>query len=59
MATYAFHGKVAKFDGGRGITNIHVPSVIVIDNSMPSAIVESHRCSKCRQDADCTCSQEG
>jgi len=25
-------------DGGRGITNLHVPSDIIIDNSMPTAI---------------------
>eukprot|EP00973_Karenia_brevis_P053775 7470353-Karenia_brevis.AAC.1 len=38
MATYAIRGKVAKLDGGRGITNIHVPNVIIIDNSTPSAL---------------------
>jgi len=38
MATYEKRGKVAMVDGGRGITNLHVPSDIIIDNSMPSAI---------------------
>merc|ERR1719407_238958 len=31
-------GKMAMVDGGRGITNLHVPSDIIIDNSMPTAI---------------------
>jgi len=30
--------KMAMVDGGRGITNLHVPSDIIIDNSMPTAI---------------------
>merc|ERR1719453_2599827 len=38
MATYDTRGKVAMVDGGRGITNLHVPSDIIIDNSMPTAI---------------------
>jgi len=38
MATYAKRGKMAMVDGGRGITNLHVPSDIIIDNSMPTAI---------------------
>jgi isocitrate dehydrogenase len=38
MATYEKRGPVAMVDGGRGITNLHVPSDIIIDNSMPSAI---------------------
>jgi len=38
MATYAKRGKVAMVDGGRGITNFHVPSDIIIDNSLPTAI---------------------
>jgi len=38
MATYAKRGAVAMVDGGRGITNLHVPSDIIIDNSMPTAI---------------------
>jgi len=40
MATYAptARGKVAMVDGGRGITNFHIPSDIIIDNSLPTAI---------------------
>merc|ERR1719498_2093403 len=38
MATYKTRGKVAMVDSGRGITNFHVPSDIIIDNSMPTAI---------------------
>jgi len=40
MATYSpsARGKVAMVDGGRGITNFHVPSDIIIDNSLPTAI---------------------
>merc|ERR1719326_1277173 len=38
MDTYTKRGKIAMVDGGRGITNLHVPSDIIIDNSMPTAI---------------------
>uniref|UniRef100_A0A7S0ZZN4 Isocitrate dehydrogenase (NADP(+)) n=1 Tax=Noctiluca scintillans TaxID=2966 RepID=A0A7S0ZZN4_NOCSC len=38
MATYSKRGKMAMVDSGRGITNLHVPSDIIIDNSMPTAI---------------------
>jgi len=38
MATYEKRGPVAMVDGGKGITNLHVPSDIIIDNSMPTAI---------------------
>jgi len=38
MATYTARGKMAMVDGGKGITNLHVPSDIIIDNSMPTAI---------------------
>jgi isocitrate dehydrogenase len=38
MATYGPRAKMAMVDGGRGITNLHVPSDIIIDNSMPSAL---------------------
>lgn len=38
MATYDTRGKMAMVDGGKGITNLHVPSDIIIDNSMPTAI---------------------
>jgi len=38
MATYQKRGKVAMVDGGKGITNFHVSSDIIIDNSMPTAI---------------------
>merc|ERR1712190_369066 len=37
MATYNGR-KMAMVDSGRGITNLHVPSDIIIDNSMPTAI---------------------
>jgi len=40
MASYAptARGKVAMVDSNRGITNFHVPSDIIIDNSLPTAI---------------------
>merc|ERR1719464_1557860 len=38
MATYERRGAVAMVDSHRGITNLHVPSDIIIDNSMPTAI---------------------
>merc|ERR1712151_498778 len=38
MATYEKSARMAMVDGGRGITNLHVPSDIIIDNSMPTAI---------------------
>jgi len=38
MATYAKRGKMAMVDSNKGITNLHVPSDIIIDNSMPTAI---------------------
>merc|ERR1719327_1304431 len=38
MATYGTRGKVAMVDSGKGITNFHVPSDIIIDNSLPTAI---------------------
>lgn len=38
MATYGDRGAMAMVDGGKGITNLHVPSDIIIDNSMPTAI---------------------
>merc|ERR1712178_389459 len=38
MATNATRGKVAMVDSGKGITNFHVPSDIIIDNSLPTAI---------------------
>merc|ERR1719331_227232 len=38
MARYTTRGKMAMVDGGKGITNLHVPSDIIIDNSMPTAI---------------------
>lgn len=38
MATYDKRGKMAMVDGGKGITNLHVPSDMIIDNSMPTAI---------------------
>ncbi|CAE8691964.1 unnamed protein product [Polarella glacialis] len=37
-ATYAKQGKMAMVDSSRGFTNLHVPSDIIIDNSMPTAI---------------------
>merc|ERR1719428_555607 len=38
MATYTTRGAVAMVDSYKGITNLHVPSDIIIDNSMPTAI---------------------
>jgi isocitrate dehydrogenase len=38
MATYEQRGSMAMVDSDRGITNLHVPSDIIIDNSMPTAI---------------------
>lgn len=38
MATYGKRGKMAMVDSGKGITNLHVPSDVIIDNSMPSAL---------------------
>merc|ERR1719428_2745212 len=38
MATYEKRGKVAMVDSYKGITNLHVPSDIIIDNSMHTAI---------------------
>merc|ERR1719428_846675 len=38
MATYEKRGKMAMVDSYKGITNLHVPSDIIIDNSMPTAI---------------------
>jgi len=38
LATYEQRGPMAMVDSDRGITNLHVPSDIIIDNSMPTAI---------------------
>jgi isocitrate dehydrogenase len=38
LATYKVRGAMAQVDSSRGITNLHVPSDIIIDNSMPTAI---------------------
>ncbi len=38
QATYAERGPLAMVDSDRGITNLHVPSDIIIDASMPAAI---------------------
>jgi len=38
MATYKERGPVAMVDSHKGITNLHVPSDVIIDNSMPTAI---------------------
>merc|ERR1712190_51919 len=37
-ATYTKRGNVAMVHAGKGITNLHVPSDVIIDNSMPTAI---------------------
>ncbi|CAE8699591.1 unnamed protein product [Polarella glacialis] len=37
-ATYAKQGKMAMVDSNKGITNLHKPSDIIIDNSMPTSI---------------------
>ena len=41
MATYETRPKVAMVDSGRGITNLHVPSDIIIDASIPPVIRDS------------------
>eukprot|EP00928_Gymnodinium_smaydae_P086628 TRINITY_DN7094_c0_g1_i5.p1 TRINITY_DN7094_c0_g1~~TRINITY_DN7094_c0_g1_i5.p1 ORF type:complete len:926 (+),score=205.98 TRINITY_DN7094_c0_g1_i5:56-2779(+) len=38
QATYKTRGPVAMVNAGKGITNLHVPSDVIIDNSMPTAI---------------------
>jgi isocitrate dehydrogenase len=38
MATYEKRGPMAIVNARRGITNLHVPSDVIIDNSMPTAI---------------------
>jgi isocitrate dehydrogenase len=38
VATYEKRGKMAMVDSYKGITNLHVPSDVIIDNSMPTAI---------------------
>jgi len=38
MATYSKQPGMAMVDSYKGITNLHVPSDIIIDNSMPTAI---------------------
>ena len=38
QAVYTTHPALAMVDSGRGITNLHVPSDIIIDASMPAAI---------------------
>jgi isocitrate dehydrogenase len=43
QATYAQRPPLAMVDSGKGITNLHVPSDIIIDASMPAAIRASGR----------------
>jgi len=38
MDTYVKRGDMAMVDSNKGITNLHVPSDIIIDNSLPTAI---------------------
>merc|ERR1719343_1330074 len=38
MDTYKQRGSMAMVDSHKGITNLHVPSDVIIDNSMPTAI---------------------
>jgi len=38
LATYAKRGKIAMVNSDKGITNLHVPSDVIIDNSIPTAI---------------------
>jgi len=38
QAVYSTRAKMAYVDSNKGITNLHVPSDIIIDNSMPTAI---------------------
>ncbi|MGH8142605.1 MAG: NADP-dependent isocitrate dehydrogenase [Steroidobacteraceae bacterium] len=42
-ATYAARAPLAMVDSGKGITNLHVPSDVIIDASMPAAIRASGR----------------
>ncbi len=41
QAVYAIHPPLAMVDSDRGITNLHVPSNVIIDASMPAAIRSS------------------
>ena len=38
LATYPTRGAMAQVDSARGTTNLHVPSDVIIDNSLPTAI---------------------
>jgi len=38
QATYSIQAQMAMVDSYKGITNLHVPSDVIIDNSMPTAI---------------------
>lgn len=38
MDTYKSRGKMAMVNSAKGITNLHVPSDVIIDNSVPTAI---------------------
>lgn len=40
-ATYKTHPKLAMVDSDKGITNLHVPSNVIVDASMPAAIRSS------------------
>jgi len=40
-ACYASRPKLAMVDSGRGITNLHVPSDVIIDASMPNVVRDS------------------
>ncbi len=42
-AVYAQRPKLAMVDSGRGITNLHVPSDVIVDASMPAMIRDSGR----------------
>ena len=44
QAAYATARALAMVDSDRGITNLHVPSDVIIDASMPAAIRSRARC---------------
>jgi isocitrate dehydrogenase len=52
QAVYATRPSLAMVDSSKGITNLHVPSDVIIDASMPAAIRSSGRCGD--RTASCT-----
>merc|ERR1712232_1378005 len=51
-ATYTKRGNVAMVNANKGITNLHVPSDVIIDNSMPTAIRWGGRMQNIKGDDD-------